>query len=321
MKEVDLKQKFWNVKTFISFLIAFTILYLLFSRLDFSSTIKVIASINPLLYLLAFLIYYLSFPLRGLRWRSFLSNAGFKVNWRDTTEILFLSWFANCLAPAKLGDIYRSYLLKKNYSFPVSKALGTVYAERMFDVIFLISTLAISGFIAFDSAIPRDVILALEIASLLAFLLLAIWFLMKRKRSEIARALPWRVKELFFKFEEGSSQALIPPAIPTALGYTLLIWLFESARLLFVILALGLKSSIAMVIFTALSASLLTSLPITPAGLGAVELAMVAMLGFAGLDSNSALSIAMLDRFISYWSILIFGAVLYIKSNKTRFET
>ncbi|MEM2990056.1 MAG: lysylphosphatidylglycerol synthase transmembrane domain-containing protein [Halobacteria archaeon] len=320
MEEIDLKQKLWNVKTFISFLIAFAILYLLFSRLNFSGAVKMIAGINPLLYLLAFLINYLSYPLRGLRWKSFLSNAGFNGSWRDVTEIVFLSWFANCLVPAKLGDFYRSYLLKKNYDFPAIKALGTVYVERMFDVIFLISMLAISGFIVFGSAIPRDVILALEIASFLALLLLASWFLITQRRSNIAKVLPNRVKHLFLKFEEGLSQALVLRAIPAVFAYTLFIWLFESARLLFVILALGLKSSIsiAIIIFTSLSASLLTSLPITPAGLGAVELAIVAMLGFAGLDSDSALSAAMLDRFISYWSILIFGALLYIKSSKTR---
>lgn len=318
MEEIDLKQKFWNVKTFISFLIAFVILYLLFSRLNFDSAVKMIAGVNPLLYFLAFLINYLSYPLRGLRWRSFLSNAGFNGSWRDVTEIVFLSWFANCLVPAKLGDIYRSYLLKKNYDFPASKALGTVYVERMFDVIFLICMLAISGFIAFGSAIPRDVIIALEIASLLALLLLASWFLITQRRSNIAKVLPNRVKHFFLKFEEGLSEALVLRAIPAVFVYTLFIWFFESARLLFVILALGLKSSIAIIIFTALSASLLTSLPITPAGLGAVELAIVAMLGFAGVDSDSAMSAALLDRFISYWSILIFGALLYIKSTKTR---
>jgi uncharacterized protein (TIRG00374 family) len=317
MEEIDLRQRFWSVKTFISFSIAFAILYLLLSRLDLSDAVKLMASINLPLYLLAFLINYSSYPVRGLRWRGFLSNAGFQGKWRDLTEVLFLSWFANCLLPAKLGDIYRSYLLKKNYGFPASKALGTVYVERMFDFIFLIAMLAVSGFIAFRSNIPSDVIFALEIASLLALLLLAGWFLIKRERSSLARVLPERVKDLFLKFEEGSSQALTLRGFPAALICTLFIWLFESARLLLVILALGLKSSAAAVIFTALSASLLTSLPITPAGLGAVELAMVAMLSFAGVDSNSAISAALLDRFISYWSILIVGALLYIKSGKT----
>lgn len=317
MEEIDLKQKFWNAKTLISFLIAFLILYLLFSRVDFGRTIVMIASVNPLLYLLALGIYYLSYPVRGLRWKNLLSNAGFQGKWRDLTEVLFLSWFANCLVPAKLGDVYRGYLLKQNYGFSASKALGTIYVERMFDVIFLIVLLALSGLIAFGDKIPGDIILALEIASLLALALLAGWFLIRQRGTGIARFLPARLRDLFLKFEEGSSHALVSRGIPAILAYTIFIWLFESARLLLVAKAIGLEISPAMVIFIALSASLLTSLPITPAGLGAVELVMVAILGFAGIDPDMAMSIALLDRFISYWSILIFGSLLYIRSEKT----
>ena len=62
VEEVDLKKKFWNVKTFISFLIALIILYMLFSRVDIGRTAKLIAGVNLLLYVLAFAIYYTSYP-------------------------------------------------------------------------------------------------------------------------------------------------------------------------------------------------------------------------------------------------------------------
>ena len=34
---------------------------------------------------------------------------------RDSTEIIFISWLVNCLVPAKLGDVYRAWLLRVNY--------------------------------------------------------------------------------------------------------------------------------------------------------------------------------------------------------------
>ena len=43
---------------------------------------------------------------------------------RDATEILFLSWFVNCLVPAKLGDLYRAYLLRANYGASISRTVG-----------------------------------------------------------------------------------------------------------------------------------------------------------------------------------------------------
>ena len=66
-------------------------------------------------------IFYAGFPLRGLRWAILLRGAGFPLGTRDATEIIFISWLVNCLVPAKLGDIYRAYLLR---STPRSRCAG-----------------------------------------------------------------------------------------------------------------------------------------------------------------------------------------------------
>ena len=42
----------------------------------------------------------------------------------DLTEILYLSWFANCVVPAKLGDIYRSYLARNCLGVSMSKTVA-----------------------------------------------------------------------------------------------------------------------------------------------------------------------------------------------------
>ena len=57
-------------------------------------------------------------------------------------QIIFLSWFANCVVPAKLGDAYRAYLLKKDANVGFSKTIGTILAERIIDMIILFVLLA-----------------------------------------------------------------------------------------------------------------------------------------------------------------------------------
>ena len=96
---------------------------------------------------------------------------------------------------------------------------------------------------------------------------------------------------------------------------TLLIWLFEAARLLFVLGALGLYLPPSQVIFVAVAASLLTTVPLTPAGFGFVEIAMVYVLttGF-GLAQNDAVAVAVLDRTVSVFSVIVVGAPLYWRS-------
>jgi hypothetical protein len=69
-----------------------------------------------------------------------------------------------------------------------------------------------------------------------------------------------------------------------------------------------------LVIFIALAASLLTTVPFTPAGLGVVEAAIVTVLLPVINDAGLAGSVALLDRTITYWSLVLLGAVIYLFS-------
>jgi uncharacterized protein (TIRG00374 family) len=72
-------------------------------------------------------------------------------------------------------------------------------------------------------------------------------------------------------------------------------------------------------LFVALIASLLTAIPFTPAGLGAVEGVVVFILTtLYGATSTQALAIVLVDRAISVLSVIIFGGITYIVSDKTK---
>jgi uncharacterized protein (TIRG00374 family) len=58
--------------------------------------------------------------------------------------------------------------------------------------------------------------------------------------------------------------------------------------------------------------SLLTTLPITPAGLGVVETAMIVVLKWVDVSPSLATSTALMDRLITYWSLIVVGLILYI---------
>jgi hypothetical protein len=65
-----------------------------------------------------------------------------------------------------------------------------------------------------------------------------------------------------------------------------------------------------MVLFVALVNAVLTTVPITPGGLGVVEPGIVGLLALS-LSQSSAVSTAVLDRSISYVSIVLFGALAF----------
>src|SRR5439155_16236101 len=116
-----------------------------------------IGGANPLLLFLALLVYYLGFPLRGYRWRILLQGSGLSIRTRDATEIIFLSWLVNCVVPAKLGDVYRAWLLRSNYVVSLSRTFGTVFLERVLDLLAITVLALASGFWSFRSGLPPAV--------------------------------------------------------------------------------------------------------------------------------------------------------------------
>jgi glycosyltransferase 2 family protein len=58
-------------------------------------------------------------------------------------------------------------------------------------------------------------------------------------------------------------------------------------------------------------------LPFTPAGLGVVEAAIIVVLKLVNVDPAMAGSIAVIDRVIGYWSLILVGTILYIWRLKT----
>jgi uncharacterized protein (TIRG00374 family) len=333
-----LSKRFLNFRTAISFVIGLAILAFVLSRVEVNvAEIRArLAQTNLALFLGAVLLYYATFPIRALRWQQLLKNVGYS-NGSDgepvgdhrrmpstggLSEIVMLSWFANCIVPAKLGDAYRAYLLKGTSGVSFSKTFGTILAERIIDMLLLFTLLAVAVLVAFSGTLP-DAIMSIMQAGLVLVVLVVIGLVvMKNLGGWITRFVPTRFRGHYTLFEQGTLGSF--KAMPLVLTLSVVGWAIEAGRLYLVCWSLGLTSlSPAIVLFVALASALLTTLPITPAGLGFVESAIVGILLLAsswglapGVDENAAASVAILDRVISYWSLIVVGIVLYFVTKK-----
>ena len=283
-----------------------------------------IAAANPWLLLAAFAIFYVGFPLRGYRWSVLLRQSGFGIRVKDATEIIFLSWLVNCLVPAKLGDVYRAWLLKINSTVSLSRTFGTVFIERVLDL-FAIATLALAaGFVSFRSGLPADVQIVFAIGVVFLLLLAGALLTMRNfgRRIITRLPLPHRVLELYDKFEEGVFSSIGLRHLPRLVILTGLIWATEAMRLYLVVQAFnlpGVHLGISGAFFVALAGSLLTAVPLTPAGIGIVEAGVVGLLTIVyGVAPNDALAITIVDRAISVLSIIALGSIAYAISGKRR---
>ena len=134
--------------------------------------------------------------------------------------------------------------------------------------------------------------------------------------------LPHQVLELYDRFEEGVFGALVAKHLPSLGVMTGFIWMTEALRLYLIVQALSFADvslGLSGAVFVALIGSLLTAVPLSPAGLGIVEAGVVGVLHVAyGVPLPEATAIALLDRVISVFSIIVFGSIAYAWSPKPR---
>ena len=322
-QEISLARRLLNWKTIGSAIFALVLLALAFRTLgvNLGRTWALIVQANLAFLLLAFVAYYLTFPVRGFRWKYILGKVGTRVGFRDATEILFLSWFVNCLVPAKLGDLYRAYLLKGNTGASGSRTVGTIFIERIADIIVIFGLALAAGFWSFRGRERPEVDLIFMVGFGLAAVLVALVVVLRIWGAGLARLLPARFADLWSRFYEGSTGALSLRALPVIGVATVVIWLLEGARLYFVIRALDLPEvglGISSSVFVALVAALLTAMPLTPAGIGFVEAGIAGALLIYGVQQDPAAAVALTDRGISILTVIVLGGIFYVLSPKIR---
>lgn len=272
-----------------------------------------IRNANLALYMAALLLYQASFLVRTWRWKLLLRNAGEERRTRRLLPIIVVSFFVNCVVPAKMGDVYRAYLARQREGVPVPRALGTIIAERLLDLVVLMALLLAAGAVVFHDKAPA-VLVPYVVAgvAVCAAGIGAIVVMRAGRGQRLLRLLPEAVFHRYESFRMGTVESF--RNLPLLVPLTALVWAMESGRLALVVLALGDAGALgpAQLLLIALVAALLTTVPFLPGGLGLVEAGMVGVLvGIGGIGRNAALSIALLDRSISYGSVVAVGAVVF----------
>ena len=280
--------------------------------LDWKNTWIKIKSIDKLLYISALIAYYSSFIFRGKRWRCLIQNANLESRAKSTlpstlkfSQLILIGWFVNSIAWLRMGDAYRAYALTQETKINMTSSLGTIVAERVTDLICILILLVVGITWLSNSHQLTEAVNLISVAILLTILLVISLLIIKRFGNRLSQKLPTKIRthyEIIHSVTFGSLQRM-----PTIMIYSLIAWLCESARLYLVLMALDLSITLPLILIVSLSHAILSIIP-TPGGVGAVEPGVASLLLFE-LTQSDALSVALIDRTITYLSVLIFGSI------------
>ena len=312
---------FWrrllSPRTLFSFLIALALLVALWRMvgLDWRGVWSEIRQVDARLYVLALLVYYTTLIPRALRWRRMLFNLGHRVPLRLLGEVIFLSWFINHLIPAKMGDLYRGLVLRRRENISFALATGSVLAERAVDILALFAVAMITALLFVRGRLLTEMQGVLLGAAIVVVIMVGGLFVLWRLDSTLLARFPLSLGERFERLQRGIFTSVRPLWLMLLL--TVLVWAAEAGRFLLVANALGVTLALPQLLFVFAAGALLLAAP-TPGGLGAVEGGMVGVMLLLDVPVETAAAVAFLDRFISYWLVLIPGAGYYFTHARLR---
>ncbi len=293
------------------------ILYFFWNELVFA-----LSKTNFLYLFLAFLVYVFVLMLWCVRWRIFIKK---RISVAELMPILLAGISVNCLTPlAKAGgEPVRAYILKVKTGLSFSESMASTLSELVteflsqlllvllsFPLILLFFSLppwAVAGYCAF---VLIYVAIALGIIALqdeMKINRLFTWLSFKSKRFSVSRA---RIAKKFFAFQSSFKNSLKDKKkLAQGVCISIVSKILEALKLVIIFWALGERISILTALIIIAFALIIASIPATPGSLGIMEGGLVSFLIILGIPRGAAAAAVLIDRVITFWLPLLFGAL------------
>ncbi len=248
------------------------------------------------------------------RWR-YLYPRERRPGYLVSARSLAIGQLANALLPARLGDLARAYLVGRETQVGADTALGTVAAEKAFDVVFLFVT---GGIAAALVPLPRWLdwtLLLLTGGGLLSVLLALVWSEERLLARAEGRGRRWAgpagrwVAQTLRRVMLGLHVFRSPRLATIAVGWSALIWAAAAGTnyLLFLAYGLPLRGGAALLLLAILHAGIAP--PSSPGKLGVFHAITVWTLSTMGVDLDVSLAYGVVLHLLVYGPQVVLGVV------------
>lgn len=252
-----------------------------------------------------------NYALRFLKWEYYLRLLSIRDVPKGDSALVFLSGFVLTVTPGKVGEVFKSWILSETYGVPVERTAPIVVAERVTDLIGVITLIAI-GSAAFEGGVVWAIVGAVVVATLLVLIAVPGWALalvspLKRAPGPIGRA----VTKAFPKIEVslGHLRGLTTPrhlVVPSLLSIGG--WSLEGLGVYLILGGFDVVASLLQTMFCYATATLAGALVPVPGGLGVTEKVLEeTMVAASGVPEAAATAAMILSRLATLWFAVVVG--------------
>ena len=268
-----------------------------------------IASANPICIAAAMSVYAVNLSLRAWRWQIILRPVA-TVRYSTVARALVVGYGLNAIMPARLGELFRAELLKKDLGLSRTSTLSSIVVERLFDGLTVIGCLGLGLLLAArqDTAALVNV---LVIASAFFGVILLAAFCLAGPGTSGAFARSPRLSAQLMMVRQALHILRTRRIVAVAL-LTLIIYLPDTLSLWLIVKAVGLQLGFADTLVLLGAASLSTLLPSGPAFLGTLQFAYALVIEFAGASRAVGIAAATLDQLFILLPIALIAAGILV---------
>jgi len=306
------RKRFW-----FGIVVAVAFLAFFLARTDFGEISGAFSGADLLLAVAGVPLYFVGFWLRTLRWRTLLGPVT-KITTARLYPVVLIGLMANNVAPARIGELVRAYLLGERESMSKSTALGTIAVDRAFDgltlVIMLGIVVAISGA---DAAVQGVGVATALLFAAASAVLVALAFSPRQARGWLLRlvrllprALGERIEDLLDSFLSGLVALRSPTTLLVAAFFSVASWLTEATMYFIVGEAFHLDVGFDVYLIIVATANLALSIFASPGGVGPFEVATREVLVFFDVAGASASAYALALHVLLLAPVIAVGFIL-----------
>ncbi|WP_069801403.1 lysylphosphatidylglycerol synthase transmembrane domain-containing protein [Thermogemmatispora onikobensis] len=304
-----------------SLVLAFIVLVAIGLYADFPRMLTALASFRWSFLPLILSLTLFNYCFRFVKWQYYLQRLQIRLP-RLSSFLIFLSGLSMAITPGKVGELLKSYLLKRSTGEPISRTAPIIMAERLSDGLAML-LLAATGLIFYRFG--WEVLLSLLVVGLGIILLIQHRALSLRVLAAGERLpLLARLAQPLRAFYESAYTLLRWRPLLLAIAIGFLSWSGECLALYFVFLGLGVPASPDLLLkatFILAVSSLVGSASGLPGGLGTADGSLLGLIRL--LVSSSAViggAATLLIRFCTLWFGLALGVIALLLLRLTQYK-
>jgi len=277
---------------------------------EYNKILNALSKFPMLLIPIVCLLTTLNFGIRYLKWLYYTKQMNIQIN-HFKNILIYIIGYSMTITPGKVGEILKSYLLKKECNVEISKTAPIVLGEKITDL-FAVIILCLTGIMYFNNYIG-----ILILSSMIGFFIILLvrnhtFFNLLMRFTHRFKILSKFSNVLENLYKTSYSILNIKGIlIPTLISIPA--WFFEALGFYVVIYGLGYNPHLFLLISIYLTSLLAGVAVMLPGGLGLTEGGLSFLLvEFVKMSLPEAIAATLIIRFCTLWFSVFLGFLSFI---------